>query len=193
MPHRQNRDQCVHEDFDHEKVNSKTHIVDLENRVNVYLQCLKQKASNATYLSHKTALNKFVNHYRTHACVETTSVEKLVAQFIDKLLTTTTYSTSTITGYLCTLSNFLTYLSPRNPELVKATILLEMDSTTPQLHSIKSNIFPEVMTDCGSNSTHRARVEHLLSHLRGRQFGTRTHALLNLSSKQKAGRAPYDN
>ncbi|MFP9062333.1 tyrosine-type recombinase/integrase [Natrialbaceae archaeon A-chndr2] len=165
-------------------------ISELKDGVDVYLQNLQQKAANTTYLSHQTALNEFINQCRTRANVDVSSIEKVVVQFIKKLLTTTPYSLSTISGYVCTLSNFIAYFNQHDPELVKANIVAEFDDdATPRLRSIKTNLFPRVVNDCGSNLTLKTRVEELISYLRQRQFGTRTHAFAEvlLDTKSRPG------
>lgn len=152
---------------------------DLETMGDIYLRVLRQKAASTTYHSHKRTLAAYRDWHPENGSINNCLDEECVARFVEELLTTTSLSTSTVSGYICTLANFLAYWEQNDPELVKASIIAEFNpDSASNLDEVKSHILRE--RDWRPTRAARNAVNVLVSDLRQRQFGTRTHAFVEV-------------
>lgn len=148
----------------------------LERVADTYLQTVSKSASDSTFLSHQTTLTKLVEWCNTNSIKGEDLREERVVEFITHLLSNEELGVDTVLGHVSSLANFLSYLFYHDPELVKiriATHLQQKPSSNLQAVSRQITNIPDRETSIES-------VEALLSYLRQRQFGTRTHAYVEI-------------
>ncbi|WP_276299374.1 tyrosine-type recombinase/integrase [Halorussus lipolyticus] len=161
---------CTHEEA-HDLATSEG----FEEATETYLDALSTNAPDSTFYGHQTALNIFVPWCRDEGLKKAELRTTHVGHFADYLFAEAGHSTATISGHLSSLSNFLAFLYQSDPALVKHRI-------ATALHEYPSKRFTEVWSELTTNceSTILDGVDSLLSYLRTRQFGTRTHVFAEL-------------
>lgn len=147
----------------------------LEEAAETYLDALSTNAPDTTFYGHQTILNIFIPWCRDEALKKADLETSHLARFADYLFSEVGHSTATISGHFSSLSNFFSYLYQSDPDLLRHRIAIA-------LHEYPSRRFKEVRTELTTDceSTTSDGVDALLSYLRTRQFGTRTHVFVEL-------------
>ena len=142
-----------------------------------YLGILARNTTEATYLSHQTALSKFISWYQNTRHDRSESIRELGVRFADHLVSKDKLSIDTVCGYFHSISNFLAYIHQANPGLLKRDIAIALkDNSSPKLDAIGSRLFGPLET----NFATIASVHALLAYLQHRRYGTREHAFVEL-------------
>lgn len=157
----------------------------LEKTTETYLNALSTNAPDTTFYGHQTILNIFIPWCRTEALEKADLQKSHIARFANYLFSEVGHSTATISGHLSSLSNFLAYLYQSDPDLLKHRIATALHEYPARRYT---EVRSELTTDC--ESTTSDGVDALLSYLRTRQFGTRTHVFAELIWDTKSRSKP---
>jgi len=150
-------------------------LTDLQESKETYLQALRANAPDATFLSHQNVLRKFCS-WHSSSSSKSKSPEKSLVEFAGHLLTTD-QSIDTAIGHLHSLLNFLAFHHQSSPEELRTRLVSEIQSlsypdwtTEPLTNEFNFSVDPGITRS----------VDALRVYLRQRQYGTRTHAFVEL-------------
>ncbi|SEW00724.1 hypothetical protein [Halobacterium jilantaiense] len=148
----------------------------LEESRKTYLQSLRVSTADATFFSHQNALRKFFSWYSPTAN-KPDSPGNTLAEFAKHLLTTLGQSVDTVAGHIHSLLNFLAFHHQSSPDELRVRLFSEIQLLScPE--SAKESLSKEFGFQAGSEITRS--VDALRAYLRQRQYGTRTHAYVEL-------------
>ena len=144
-----------------------------------YLESLSAYAPPSTVRSHKSTLLSLVNHCQAEGAQFIELNYSLVSEFIVRKLFA--QKPSTVGGKIGTLSNFLAFYWEDDPEIVRVKIL---NSLSGIRDGAKRDDFTNLLNDITSQvsldqSLYRS-TNITLSYLQSSQYGTLTHAYLDL-------------
>ncbi|SIS22197.1 Site-specific recombinase XerD [Natronorubrum thiooxidans] len=153
---------------------------ELDSTIQSYLCTLSNEVPDSTYLSHKTTLQTFCEWCITNSVRFDGPIEEDVCQFIQHLLWDSDLAIATVRSHICSLGNYLAYAFQQNPELVMHHLASPLvGASNPDLETLGKQIIGNRVSET-SSVTSSDVIESLISDLRQRQFGTRTHAYLEL-------------
>lgn len=146
-----------------------------------YLNALSTNAPDSTFFAHQSILRLFVPWCQDESLKKKGLQKDHIAQFADYLYSEIGHSIATVTGHLSSLSNFLAYLHQSNPDLEKQQIAIALhEYSSSELTEVKRRL----ITDC--ETTTAKGVKALLSYLRKREYGTRTHVYVELIQETRS-------
>lgn len=152
-----------------------------KNCLNKYLDELSNISPSSTQQSHQTTLSIFTNWWLQQNLDQTRIGPKPVCDFISHLITESQHSLSTINGYICTLSNYISYCWKKNPQYIKAKIAFHFQKSNPERYkSVGNEVFGLLGTIDSTNDIKSDVCRSLLADLRRRRFGTRNHVYAEL-------------
>jgi site-specific recombinase XerD len=160
--------------------NRSSHLVDS------YLEELAAHAPRETFHSHRTVVKAFEDWCCERETVVKQLDEAIAVQYLSDLITSGKLSRDTVIGYVASLANFLAYARQGNPRLIQKRIVTKFnESITATNESHQELELPVQLKKAKMNS-----CESLLSYLRKCQFGSRTHAFVELIYDTKSQPGP---
>lgn len=147
--------------------------------VDVYLSKLRSDIPSSTFRSHATAISNY-QKWRSNLKHHQVSLDcQSLCEFIEHLSTKSKCRIDTICGYVCSLVNLQAYFTHRDPQVLKSLLLIRIrESDHLEYEQFRSRI-----SKISRDSQEYAELNpfHVLfSYLRRFQFGTRTHAFVEL-------------
>ncbi|KAB1192421.1 tyrosine-type recombinase/integrase [Haloferax sp. MBLA0076] len=159
----------------------------LEEASSTYLNVLSQEVPEQTFLSHQTAIIKFVNWLQKTSDRKSSSSFNQISGFVEFLLSEEDQRPDTIHGYLYTLTNFLAYITKSSPDALRfqiATSLEEYPSLA--VHSVAKEFAPRFSSLNNPSPELHWSSEAMIAYLQDRGSGTRTHAFVELLRDTKS-------
>ncbi|WP_410765652.1 tyrosine-type recombinase/integrase [Haloferax sp. DFSO60] len=153
----------------------------LEEASSSYLRTLSQEAPGPTFLSHQTALTTFVNWLRKTSGPKSVSSMNQIAEFVNFLLSEKDQTMNTVCGHLYSLTNFLAYFTKSSPDALRFQISISLrENSSLAVHSVGTKFAPQFSDLSSSSPDLHCSAEAIVTYLQDREFGTRTHAFVEL-------------
>lgn len=160
---------------------------DFEEASSSYLRALSQEAPEPTFLSHQTALTKFVNWLRQTSDGKSDLSIGQMAEFSEFLLSEKNHRPDTVCGYLYSLTNFFAYFTQGSPDMLRFQITTSLgEHSSSTVHSVGRKFAPRFSDLNSSGPELHCSAEAIITYLRERKFGSRTHAFVELLRDTKS-------
>jgi len=143
-----------------------------------YLSALESSVPDTTYYSHQTALRQFSSWWGSISTEEYLEDDDLT-NYVEYLLSGASLSPHTIAGRLSSLSSFFSYCLEGSPGVVRFRIGLVLQRLSDSSRSEPGVVLDHLQTRAGPHTVRS--VEALLTYLRHRKYGTRTHAYVEVT------------
>lgn len=149
---------------------------DLRRSVDTYLRGIFNTVPDSTYFSQQTHLSAFLRWYHSKSPDTSTPLEELIVQHLCDVLAASGLALMTLRDRASTLVNLLVYHQPQDPEVAKQKLsALLLESSTSDCQRLAKQISSDSVSDAL-----QSHIQALQSFLEQRQYGTRTHAYVEL-------------
>lgn len=147
--------------------------------LDTYLDCIAGTVPDTTVHSHRSQLLSFHDWVTSGPVDQDTNPEDIVVSFLQSRFPDSETSQATIRGHISTIANFFAYHYERDPAIVTMKLASALrECPDADLVAIGDRISHD--SSSKSNSRFQVLIPDLVTALRRRQFGTRTHVYVEL-------------
>ncbi|WP_124176712.1 site-specific integrase [Natrarchaeobius halalkaliphilus] len=162
-----------------EQVEETSGFESLDSAVESYLSELSSSVPDSTFWSHQTVITKLREWISEPSSSEAWLESHQLCQFVEDLAENTAQDITTICGHINTLINFQSFIHQEDPIILKARLLLEVESSSILVYGEIGKHILGISTEVNFQNL-SDRLSPLVTYFRERQFGTRGHAYVEL-------------
>jgi hypothetical protein len=158
----------------------------LERDSQSYFQLLQSKVCDDTFYSHQQAIRNFVDWSQRDSHWYR-NLDDMVTAYVEYLHTRDDYSTGTAVGYVPPLTNFIAFITQKDPEVISILLKSSISKTDIADNTALGDEISQYTSTVSPSGIPESAICNFVSYLENSCFGTRVHIFVKLLLETYAG------